>query len=366
MVAPIYLSNAACRAAYGSTRTEGVPVRRGEVLANAEFADLIESLAREGEDLFYRGEVARRIVADCRDGGGNLGDADFVGYEAIVRQPLERHFRTARLFTNPPPSTGGILVAFALELLRDGGLGEERFGSRAHLERLAEVMALTNKARIDSRLHEADEDAAAAVLLDPALIAAYRRQIAGRPATARGTTQISIIDGDGNAASMTVSNGEGAAYLVPGTGVMLNNMLGEADINPHGFHRWPTDVRMASMMTPTILLRGDGTRVALGSGGSNRIRTAILQVLLNVLAFGMPLDEAVDSPRIHYEDGRLSIEAGFDEDEVRGLAAAYPDIEMWGERNFFFGGVHSVLFEPGPGRFAGAGDARRGGVTVTV
>jgi len=104
--------------------------------------------------------------------------------------------------------------------------------------------------------------------------------------------------------------------------------------------------------------------VAMGSGGSNRIRTALLQVMLNLRAFDMPLAQAVGSPRLHFEEGLLSIEDDFGEAESAALAQAFPDAELWAERNMFFGGVHAVRFEPATKHFDGAGDPRRGGVTV--
>ena len=222
-------------------------------------------------------------------------------------------------------------------------------------------MRETNKARVDSRLHEA-RDSAAETLLNAEFLEAYRRNIAGHPLAQRGTTHLSVIDGDGNAASLTLSNGEGAGYVVPGTAVMLNNMLGEEDINPHGFHQWPEDVRMSSMMAPSLIMTADGETVALGSGGSNRIRTAILQVILNHLEFGLSVEESVSAPRIHYEGGLLSVEPGFDEADIGGLSLGFPDIERWDDKNLFFGGVHSVLYDPRRQDFHGAGDLRRGGV----
>ena len=203
-------------------------------------------------------------------------------------------------------------------------------------------------------------------LLDPAFVETYRRQVLGRPAAPRGTTQISVIDARGNAASMTLSNGEGAGYIIPDTGIVANNLLGEEDINPHGFHKWPGDTRMCSMMAPSLLAWPDGRLAALGSGGSNRIRTAILQVLLNLLESGMTVECAVASPRIHFENGLLSIEPGFAETETAALVPDFPDTEMWQERNLFFGGVHTVLFDPAAASFEGAGDLRRGGVAMTV
>ena len=363
IVGKIYGSNAACRAVFGSREHPGELMGEGELFTLPGFADTVEALAREGEDLFYRGDIARTVIEDCRTSGGTLTGADLEGYEVVLRTPLELTYGGARLFTNPPPASGGILIAFALELLKEADLAAAGFGSAAHLERLARSMALTNKARIESRLHESD---APESLLDPAFLDAYRRQVLGRPAARHGTTHISVIDADGNTASLSVSNGEGSGYLIPGTGIMLNNLLGEDDINPHGFHRWPVDQRMCSMMAPTVVVEADGATAALGSGGSNRIRTAILQVLLNLLEFGMSIEDAVARPRIHFENDLLSIEDGFDADQLAAVLKTFPNTEVWEEKNLFFGGVHAVRFDAGAGRFDGAGDLRRGGVTLIV
>jgi gamma-glutamyltranspeptidase/glutathione hydrolase len=198
------------------------------------------------------------------------------------------------------------------------------------------------------------------LLLDPAYLAKYRQHILGRTESPRGTTHMAIIDNDGNIASMSVSNGEGCGHLIPGTGIMLNNMLGEEDLNSTGFHKWTPDQRMTSMMSPTLLLTADGDEIALGSGGSNRIRTAILQVILNLVDYGMSPADAVNSPRIHYEKGLLSIEGGFDNREITRLLGRYPDHKIWQERSLYFGGTHTVM--KNSAGFSGAGDIRRGGV----
>jgi gamma-glutamyltranspeptidase/glutathione hydrolase len=123
----------------------------------------------------------------------------------------------------------------------------------------------------------------------------------------RGTTHISVIDAAGNAASLTLSNGEGCGHVLPVTGIMLNNMLGEEDLNPEGFHRWGEDLRLSSMMAPTLAEHA-GRLIALGSGGSNRLRTAILQVLCNLIDLGLSPEASVAAPRIHLERGKISIE----------------------------------------------------------
>ncbi len=363
VVGAILQSSEASRALFESPRRPGELLGEGEILVQREFADTLEILAIEGADLFYRGEIARRIVDDCRARGGYVAMDDMEGYGVERRAPLTLDIFSARLQLNPPPSTGGILIAFALELLRNTDPTALGFGTAAYLSRLAKVMELTNRARVENRLHELDADTAAADLLHPELITTYREEVLGRPPAPRGTTHISIIDEAGNAASLSLSNGEGSGYVVPGTGIILNNVLGEEDINPHGFHQWPRDVRMSSMMAPTLVMDGGGGLTALGSGGSNRIRTAILQVLLNRLAFAMPLEEAVNAPRLHVEDDKASIEPGYDEGAVDVLAPAFATVDRWQQRNMFFGGVHAV-HRQGNGGFEGAGDTRRGGAVV--
>jgi len=362
VVRVIYSHTADCLRHYGSRKRPGRPALEGEVLRAPELADTLEALAREGEDLFYRGEIAYRLAADCLSGGGLLRPGDLADYRVEVRRPLEAEFNGARVFTNPPPSMGGLLVAFGLELMAAGGTEGFVFGSRDYLERLALVMEATQAARLEAKLHEGETAAAAETFLRPDFVRRFWQEVAARPRAIRGTTQISVIDRQGNAASLTVTNGEGSAYLIPGTGVMMNNMLGEDDINPHGFHSWPPDTRLASMMAPSLVRWGDGTVEATGSGGSARIRTAMLQVLLNELLFGMDPDAAVNAPRIHTDDGVLKAEAGFDDSVLRELAAHFSGLERWDGLNFYFGGAHGVRYDASRGTFSGAGDSRRGGV----
>ena len=135
------------------------------------------------------------------------------------------------------------------------------------------------------------------------------------------TTHISVLDSDGNAASVTCSNGTGSGVLPPGTGVHLNNMLGEEDLNPLGFHLHDPGTRVTSMMAPTVVLRDGEIELALGSAGSNRLRSAITQVIRYVVDYGLPVDEAVRRERMHHEAGVLHVEGGFDERRPRRAGA---------------------------------------------
>jgi gamma-glutamyltranspeptidase / glutathione hydrolase len=355
IVAPIYLATPGARALYASPVDPRRLCGEGEVMRQPELADTLELLAMEGDRLFYEGDLARALVALCEESGGQLGAADLAGYRTCRRAPLQRNYRDARLYLNPPPSSGGLLIAFALALLADHGLDGAGFGTAEHLLTLARVMEQTNLARGTG---PGDEQ-----LLHDTWLGRYRHAVHGRPLATRGTTQISVVDNRGNAASLTLSNGEGCGHVLPGTGIMLNNMLGEEDLNPDGFHRWREDVRVSSMMAPTVAEHG-GRVIALGSGGSNRLRTAILQTLCNLIDFGMPPDLAVSAPRIHLERGKLSIEPGLAADVVRLLTDHWPDHQVWDEPNLFFGGTHTVVYDGQ--QFAGAGDPRRGGVLRLV
>ncbi|MDX1460891.1 MAG: gamma-glutamyltransferase, partial [Xanthomonadales bacterium] len=145
--------------------------------------------------------------------------------------------------------------------------------------------------------------------------------------------------------------------------ILMNNMLGEEDLNPGGFHHWPEGSRMSSMMCPSVAILPDGSRVALGSGGANRIRSALLQVLVNLFEFDLPLEEAVAAPRLHLEGDHLSIETGFDAEALEALTNRWPDHRIWPEPSMFFGGVHAVE-RLADGSFRGAGDPRRDGAVA--
>ena len=355
IVAPIYLATPAARVIYASPQRPEQLLQEGELMRQPDLADTREALAADSDRLFYEGEIGRSLIGQCTEHGGQLQREDLIRYRTHRAVPLERDYRGTRLHLNPPPSSGGLLIAFALAMLQDRDLGALGFGSPEHLRLLSRTMARTNIARKSVHLEHG--------IAVHDWVVQYQRATEGRPVTARGTTQISTVDEKGNAASLTLSNGEGCGHILPGTGIMLNNMLGEEDLNPEGFHRWREGVRVSSMMAPAIAENGQRI-IAIGSGGSNRLRTAILQTLSNLIDFRMNPSDAVAAPRIHVERGLASIEPGFEARAVESLKEAWPDHHLWEERNLFFGGAHTVAFD-GRG-FDGAGDPRRGGAARVV
>ncbi len=366
IVAPIYMTESA-RPVFAGRRNPDHIAEAGESLSFVHLADTIERLAADGDDLFYRGEIADRVARICAEGGGHLRRCDLAAYRVAVREPLAIRYHRASLFTNPPPSAGGLLIAFGLSLLREADLAKLNTGSYEYLRLLTEVMLQTSAARAESLVGPPAEcgQSEPISLLTESYLERYRAGVLNHWRAFRGTTHISVMDGDGNIATTTVSNGEGCGEIVPDTGVMLNNMLGEEDVNPAGFHRWLPNQRMSSMMAPTVAVCDDGRIIATGSGGSNRIRTALLQVLINLIDFGMDVDTAVRQPRVHIEEHVLNIEGGADPAAVDRLTAEFPHHRLFETVNLFFGGAHTVVRESG-GASCGAGDPRRGGVCVTL
>ncbi|MCP5158229.1 MAG: gamma-glutamyltransferase [Gammaproteobacteria bacterium] len=328
---------------------DGRYLGEGDIFRNPELATFLETLPTDGEQAFYAGELARCIDGDMREGDGILTATDLASYQVIEREPLPTDYRGFRLLTNPPPSFGGSLIGLSLRLLEARQMTELTFGSPAHLALLVAVMQEVERCRTEGYLSSAD-------LGQPGLAKSLERvrQVSG------GTTHISICDAEGNAASMTTSNGEGSGYFVPHTGIMLNNMMGEDDLHPEGFHVSPPGVRVASMMAPSLLLEDNQVRLALGSGGSKRIRTALLQVISNSVDFAMNPKKAVEAPRLHWDCQQIQIEPGFGDVVLEALAEHWP-LNRWTTQDVYFGGVHAAA----PGG-AGAGDPRRGGHAAMV
>ena len=361
LVRPILAATPESFALYASRRGDGSLLGEGERLRNPELASLLEVMAVEGDDVFYRGDVARALTEELR-AGGLVGLDDLADYRTEVRAPLALDYRGVEVLTNPPPAAGGALIGFGLGLLSGLPVAEAPAGSARALAMLADVMRATGSARADA--HDGEPSRSNERMLDPALLTRWRNEVEGRAQAARGTTHLGVIDARGNLASLTVSNGAGSGRVVPGTGIVLNNMLGEEDLNPGGFHRWPPAHRMTSMMAPSALRWPDGRLVATGSGGSNRIRSAVLQVIVNLIDHGMDVATAVRAPRIHVEGPLLSVEGGHDSEEIAGALAAWPEHHIWDDRSVFFGGAHTA--ERRGDMLDGAGDPRRDGFALTV
>jgi gamma-glutamyltranspeptidase/glutathione hydrolase len=346
---------------------EGRILGEGERFRFPELGDALERYGAEGPEPFYRGEMAQRVSEWVVERGGTLGADDLASYEPTVREPVGARYAARDVLTNPPPSSGGVLIAYALALLDTAGSSD--------LATVVAAMEEAQVARTEAFFHGLYEDGFTDTFLAPAHLKEVAERVrAGTrpPEPGRGgpgdrlgsTTHITAVDGEGRCASVTCSNGTGSGVIVPGTGVHVNNMLGEEDLNPLGFHMTPPGRRVPSMMSPTVVLREGQLELGLGSGGSNRIRSAVLQTIIRVIADGMDAQEAVSAPRVHFEAGAVQAEPGADERGLDTLASRGYQLVHWQERNLFFGGVHAVARDPETGELSGGGDPRRGGAVA--
>ena len=317
----------------------GDTLRAGERLVNPELAAFLEELPRGGDRELYEGALARRVAHEMRQAQGLLTEADLAAYAVVERDPLEVPYRRLRLLTIPAPSLGGPLLALGLRLLEACDLDGVALDTARCLAALVAVQQEVERRRGDGELSPA----------------ALGESVARVRTSSGGTTDVSVCDAVGNVASMTTSNGEGSGYLVPGTGIMLNNMLGEDDLHPEGFHASPPGRRVASMMCPSLVFDERGIALVVGSGGSKRIRSTLLRVVSAVFDFGMPLRDAIEAPRIHWDGECVQVEPGFDPAVLEELERRWPT-NRWSVQDVYFGGAHAV--SP---RGEAVADARRGG-----
>jgi gamma-glutamyltranspeptidase/glutathione hydrolase len=346
----------------------GTRLVAGDRLRLPDLASTLERLARDGARALYRGEIARGVVATVREGGGELTLEDLASYRVVWRRPVRARFHSYDFVSNPPPSSGGILIAYGLSLLER--LGGAEGGSAEAIATVVEVMREQTRARDAAFARDLHRGGLARRLLAPDAIDAalerLRSDAAGRTelASVGGTTHVSAVDADGNAASLSASTGSGSGCIVRGTGIHLNNMLGEYDLivgKPA-----PPGRRMTSMMAPSVVLDERGLpRLVVGSAGSVRLRGAIMQIVANVLEHGLGVGEAIDAPRVHVDEPHVHCEGGFDARELDRLEADGYDVVRWRRRNLFFGGAAAVEVRPG-GELAAAGDPRRGGAGSVV
>ena len=374
LLRPILTSSESAKALHAPARDgehSGELWHQGESFRNPDLAHTLDMLLHEGIAEMYHGDLAREIVKSCSP-YGLLGMEDMRAEQVNIRKPLRFDILGGTMLTNPAPSSGGLLIAFAANMLkRCQTLNEAKELPWPVL--MAEALRAASTVRhagLDKDIHNRgiENEILGDDYLETAVQGMRKRLTAlhydkpGEPKNRHGsTTHISVVDKNGMAVSMTTSNGEGSGIVVPGTGIHLNNMLGEEDINPLGFHALPGGSTLSSMMAPSIFLDQGKPALVLGSGGSNRLRGAILQVLMHHKLLGKDIESAVHTARLHNEGNDLDIEPGLLNDHERHLLKQLGwNLREWQKQSVYFGGAHAVT-RNAMGQLHGCGDPRRGG-----
>ena len=353
VLGPIFRSTPETSAVY---EPEGRPLRAGEQIVLTELGDLLERLGAEGPGFLYDGDVGHAVSDWVLERGGLVTREDLAAYEVVEREPTRAGFRGREVLTNPPPSSGGILIADALELL-------DRIDRPGDVRALAEVVASTNRAR-DADFLEGLRERELRVALPGAREAGRRgSRDQGRP----GIHHPHLGDGrkgqlrQRHLLERVVLRSLGAGHRHAPQQHARRGGPQHAGLSPP-----PAWSRVPSMMAPTVVLRDGAPEIALGSAGSNRIRSAILQTVAGVIDRGDDVQAAVDAPRLHVEQELVDHEPGVDERALESLRQAGWRLRPFAERNLYFGGVQAVAREDGAGELRGAGDPRRGGVAATA
>ncbi len=329
LLSPIFLHNEYLKKLYFDEKDEVYAV--GTVVQMKDVADSLEAISHEGVDLLYRGEMGEMIIGALA-GQGHLSRADLEAYELGLAPSFLKSLGDTTVHLPDLPSKGTYVLA---ALLGDPHRDLKTLAERCQVLRSAEK----DLQRIMS-------------------LAGLRDRKVINQKTAGGTSHLSIIDGQGNAVSMSFSIGEGSALVVPGTGIHLNNMLGEPSLLPAGIGSWRPDQRLHSMMCP-VMIETPSSLTLLGSGGANRIPHVLAQVMRRLMTEGKTLEEAITAPRFNVAAGVFHREEGLELDKVAGLIS-----KNWQTGDMYFGGVHSVTRDQAG--YRAFGDPRREGRSAEV
>ena len=367
----------------------GRPFELGEVFIQPELAATLARIQKDPSD-FYRGETARQIVAEMRSHGGNLTAEDLTRYQPTVRTPLHSTYRGFEIITMPPPSSGGIALIEMLHMLEPYDLNAMGWHSSEEVHTMVEVM---RRAYADRAKHLGDADFVRVPVkgltsvayaeqrrkdIDPAHASDSKVVGAGDPARYESpeTTHFTIVDGEGNVVSNTYTLNEsyGSAVTVAGAGFLLNDEMDDFTSKPgvpnaYGLVQGEANAiaplkRPLSSMTPTIVLKDGKVVFVVGSPGGSTIINTVLQVIVDVVDFGMNIQQAVDSPRFHHQwlPDKIAWEPfEFSRDTTDALVKMG---HIFAEKPEFIGDAHAIAVDPKTGDRLGASDPRRGGVAA--
>ena len=361
-------------------------VEAGETFRQPDLARTLQRIASSGAKDFYEGETAKLLTGAMARHGGLITLTDLKNYSAVERTPLTGKYRTYDVITAPPPSSGGIGLLQMMGMLEGSGYEKPGAGSAAAIHYVAEVM---RRFFADRSQYMGDPDFVklpVAGLLDPPYVRKRRDSInpdhatpsamvsPGKPAGSEGseTTHYNVVDEEGNAVAVTytLNDGFGNGITVPGAGFLLNDEMDDFSSKPGAANMFglvqgaanaiQPGKRPLSAMTPTILTRDGNFFMAVGAPGGPRIISAVLQVILNVVDFGMNVQDAVDSPRFHHQwqPDRLSVERGFSPDTLALLRARGHEVDEMGVARVS-SAVEAIVSDGG--WLQGATDGRRPG-----
>ena len=354
---------------------EGLPLEEGGSLRNEDLAATLERIAAEGPEGFYDGPVAAAVAAECERLGGVLTVGDLKGYRAKLREPVRGTYRGWEIVSASPPTGGGTHLIELLNIVETFDVRAMGRGSARLVHVLAEAMKMVFA---DKAANSGDPDffrIPVGTFTDKAYAAKLAARI--RPGEARfdyappslvlpesgSTSHLCVADERGNVVALTQSINSffGSGIVVPGTGVLLNNHLADFDDRAGGPNAIGPGRRPASSIAPTIVLRDGKPVLVVGTPGATRIVSALAQIVINLVDFGLGLDEAIEAPRAHCLTKTLALEGRFPADVVRALESWGHPVKTYPDRDNYFGGAQAILIDAKTKALVGAADSRRDG-----
>ena len=356
---------------------EGLPFETGDTIRNPDLAATLELIAKRGKDGFYKGELAKKIVAAVQETGGVITEADLASYEPKIRKPVSGAYRGHTIFSTPPASSGGTHVIEILNILENFDMAKLGDGTPAALHVWGEAM---KQAFADRAKYMADTEFVK-VPLSGLTSKAYAKGLAanidmekpmesvqaGDPATyeSGSTTSLSVMDKKGNMVAITKSINYffGSGVIVPGTGILMNNHMDDFAPKPGSVNSIEPGKRPLSSMSPTLVLDPEGKPfMTIGSPGATRIIGAVAEVISNVIDLRMPIQQATMAPRFfRMQSGDYNLEGRVSINTKNALEKMGHKVVVKGDWDAFFGGVHAVQYDRSKKVLFGGADPRRDG-----
>lgn len=349
-------------------KADGSGYRTGETFYNRELANTVETVATKGIGEFYEGRVAESAGRYMAANGGPMRASDFAAYKAILRTPIQGTFKGLRYVTSAPPSSGGVAMQQLFRMLEPYDLGATGHNRVETIDTMGRALKQVYAAR-DLIADPDYEPIDINKLTSDAFLEDLRSGagLSGGGSTGGDgsqTSHFSTVDSQGNAVASTESLEAffGCGIVIPGTGIFLNNTMGDFDPVPGRVNSIAPGKRPRSAMSPIIFLRDGKPVLVVGSAAGPRIITAVSQVVINVLVHGMDIQAAIEAPRFHYDGREMHVEGRIGTDVRDGLTARGYEIAVDDDITFAFGGVHAITV--GPEGAHGGADPRRDGVAI--
>ncbi len=353
----------------------GLPYEVGDKIVLKDLAKTYRLIAQKGPSVFYEGEIADALVKEMEAGGGLITKSDLAMYKPSLRDPVRGTYRGYEIISMPSPSSGGTHIIQILNMLEGYDMAKMGHNTPASIHIMAEVM---KHAFADRSKYSGDKDFVSVPtegLVSKEYAASLRATISENTASQKvpagdawkyqsgGTSHSSYVDKDGNmvALTQTINYFFGSGVLIPGYGIMMNDEMDDFVPAPGNANSVQARKKPLSSMSPTIVLKDGKPFLSFGTPGATRIITAMPQILMNMVDYGMDLQQAINAPRIHCMTGDIFMESRIPKETQEALKAKGHKISVRGEMDLYFGGAQGVVVDAGRGKLYGAADPRRDG-----